>query len=215
MTEISSALKQIIVDKARGVEVTADPLLLELLDIYMNDVNSSTLRELITIELAGYESLPGKLGRDGVDPATNKPKEAKPKNFTGKAGNGGGCFNDYTQQRLNKDVADDLDIVHSFFVDGKIAYIVEFNIDAIKDRLQEQITKKCVIRKNDYVRSAAWSYKYWINHDSLKVHYIDPTLLSKSKTVVRDLWTGLMALDALRSVTEDVPAAVPASIITK
>jgi hypothetical protein len=212
---ISPELKKIIVDKSLGMEVTADPLLLELLDIYMNDVNSSTLRELITIELAGYESLPGKLGRDGVDPITNKPKEAKPKNFTGKASNGGGCFNDYTQQRLNKDVADDLDIVHSLFVDGKIAYIVEFNIDAIKGRLSEQIIKKCVIGKNDYVRSASWNYKYWVEHDSLKVHYIDPTLLTKSKTVVRDLWTALMGMDALRTVTVDVSETVVAPIITE
>jgi hypothetical protein len=204
MTEISSELKKIVVDKALGKDVTADPLLLELLDIYMNDVNSSTLRELITIEVAGYESIPGKLGRDGVDPVTNKPKEAKPKNFTGKSGNGSGCFNDYTQRRLNKDIADDLDIVHSFFVDGKIAYIVEFNIDAIKDRLQEQITTKCVIGKNDYVRSASWSYMHWVNHDSLKIHYIDHKFLIKSKTVVRDMWTALMGMDALRSVTEDV-----------
>lgn len=199
--EVSPQLKKIIVDKALGKEVNADPLLIELLNIYMNDVNSSTMRELITIEVAGYESIPGKHGRDGKDPITNKPKEAKPKNFTGKVCNGGGCFNDYTQKRLLKDVADGLDIVHSLFVGGRIAYIVEFNIDAIKDRLQEQIFNKCVIGKNDYVRSASWSYQNWINHDSLKVHYINPALLSKSKTVVKDLWTGLMGMDTLQSVT--------------
>jgi len=203
MTEISAALRKIIVDKALGKDVVADPLLLELLDVYMNDVNSSTLRELVTIEVAGYESIPGKLGRDGIDPTNNKPKEAKPKNFTGKASNGGGCFNDYTMKRLNKDIDDDLDIVHSLFVDGKLAYIIEFNIDAIKDHLMEQIIKKCVVGKNDYVRTASWSYKYWVNHESLKLHYIDPTLVTKSKTVVRDLWTALMGVDTLKTVTED------------
>jgi hypothetical protein len=40
----------------------------DLLTIYINDENSSSLRELITVRLAGYELSEGKLGYNGYRP---------------------------------------------------------------------------------------------------------------------------------------------------
>ena len=75
---ISKHLKQILVDRAIGKAIVLDPLLQEVLDLYMTDVNSSSLREYITTWICGYEPIFGKLGRDAYDPTNNKSKEIKP-----------------------------------------------------------------------------------------------------------------------------------------
>jgi len=40
-------------------------VLTDLLTIYFNDKNSSTLREFVTVSLAGYKQLEGKIGYNG------------------------------------------------------------------------------------------------------------------------------------------------------
>lgn len=192
---ISPRLQQIILNKATGRHVECDEYLLELLDIYMNDKNSSTMRELITTILAGYQDIPGKLGRDAVDPATGKEKECKPKNYNGTSPQRGeGCFNDYTRKRFNQDLNDDLDIVGSLFVNGKCAFVVEYNIDAIKDKLDKQIHDKCELKGNSYVRSASWSYDSYINHDSFKLHYIDRAVIEENpKCMVKPFRNAILA----------------------
>lgn len=192
---ISPRLQQIILDKATGRHVECDEYLLELLDIYMNDKNSSTMRELITTILAGYQDIPGKLGRDAVDPATGKEKECKPKNYNGTSPQRGeGCFNDYTRKRFNQDLNDDLDIVGSLFVNGKCAFVAEYNISAIKDKLDKQIHDKCEVKGNSYVRSASWSYDSYINHDSFKIHYIDRSVIEENpKCMVKPFRNAILA----------------------
>ncbi len=179
---MTKELTNIILDKVTRKKVQLDPLMEELLDLYLNDVNSSTVREHMTTILAGYEPLPGKLGRDAIDLDSNKEKECKPKSWTNKkkATNGSACFNDYTRKRFNKDIKENLDIVSSFFIDGECVYVLEYNISAIADKLDEQIKKKCEDQGNDYVRSAGWTYSSFINHDSLKVHYIDKNLIEEN-----------------------------------
>lgn len=201
---ISPQLQQVILDKALGKDVQADPLLLELLDIYMNDKNSSTMRELITVLLAGYESIPGKLGRDALDTRTNKEKECKPKNYNGtSAQRGAGCFNDYTRKRFQQDLTDSLDIVGSLFVNNQCAFVVEYNIDAIKDKLEQQVHEKCEVKSNAYVRSASWAYDSYINHDSFKIHFIDQDLiLSNPKCMVKPFRDALLAHAALNEITD-------------
>jgi hypothetical protein len=182
---ISERLKQVLVDRATGKSVVLDPLLEETLNLYMTDLNSSSLREYITTWICGYEPVYGKLGRDAYDRVTNKPKEIKPKGYTGKQKtNGGGCFNDYTRKRLEKDVQEDVDIVHSLFIKERLVYIVEFNITAIKSKLEEQIVKKCETQQNAYVRCAYWTYLDWRSHPSMKIHYVDKNLLSSNPDCV-------------------------------
>jgi hypothetical protein len=76
----------------------------EILTRYANDVNSSTLRELITILKAGYEPQPSgtKLGHNGTTSRGN-PCEVKPVNIHSDSNNklnGGGNFSDFTYERL-------------------------------------------------------------------------------------------------------------------
>lgn len=197
MYNISDTLKKIIVGRAIGETIKIDPIADELLNIYMNDVNSSTLRELITIYLSNCEPLPGKLGRDCIDPKTGEQKEIKPKNYYGKKSHDGvGCFNDYTRKRFEKDLSDNLQIISSLFINGKVAYIIEFSIHALKNRLDKQIYEKCEsIKKNDYVRSAYWTYKDWMNHPSLKLHYRDNDLIKNNpKAMTKNLFDVITSL---------------------
>jgi len=198
---ISKQLQQVILDYATGKQINVDPLLLELLQIYMNDKNSSTMRELVTVILAGYDPIPGKLGRDAIDPVTKKEKECKPKNYSGTAQRGEGCFNDYTRDRFNKDVNENLDIVSSLFIDDKCAFVAEYSIDAVKDKLDKQIHEKCEVKQNSYVRSASWAYDSWVNHDSVKIHYIDMDLIiNNPKAMVKPFREAILATYAIQEI---------------
>ena len=86
-----------------------------LLTLYINDKNSSTLREFITVILAGYQHEENKIGYNGFKHATAGKSiacEAKPKNVSSsdcgerknvRKLNGGGNFTDYTWKRFEKD----------------------------------------------------------------------------------------------------------------
>ena len=175
----STKLLKLAVDRSLG-KPTDDQgeLFEELYSEYMSDANSSSLREQITAAVAGCKSLPGKLGRDAID-INGREKEIKPKNFTGKRTNGGGCFNDYTRKRYEKDLCVNLPIISSLFAEGMLIYVVEFKFESIADRLDEQITRVCEREGNRYVRSCSWTYSNWIDNPDLVVHYINKDLLKE------------------------------------
>ena len=175
----STKLLKLAVDRSLG-KPTDDQgeLFEELYREYMADANSSSLREQITAAVAGCKSLPGKLGRDAID-INGREKEIKPKNFTGKRTNGGGCFNDYTRKRYEKDLNVNLPIIASLFAKGMLIYVVEFKFECIADRLDEQIIRVCESEGNRYVRSCSWTYANWIDNPDLVVHYINKDLLKE------------------------------------
>jgi len=175
----STKLLKLAVDRSLG-KPTDDQgeLFEELYSEYMSDANSSSLREQITAAVAGCKSLPGKLGRDAID-INGREKEIKPKNFTGKRTNGGGCFNDYTRKRYEKDLCVNLPIISSLFAEGMLIYVVEFKFESIADRLDEQIIRVCEREGNRYVRSCSWSYSNWVDNPDLIVHYINKDLLQE------------------------------------
>ena len=91
----STKLLKLAVDRALGKPTkNQGELFEELYKEYMGDPNSSTLREQITAAVAGCKTIPGKLGRDAID-INGVEKEIKPKNYTGKRTNGGGCFKQF------------------------------------------------------------------------------------------------------------------------
>ena len=106
----------------------------DLLTAYINDKNSSSLREFVTVSIAGYEHNANKLGYNGYKHNSaigGKPLncEAKPKNIQtegyddkkNKAKlNGEGGFNDYTHKRLEKDCNENLNLLCSGFIDGEL-----------------------------------------------------------------------------------------------
>ena len=175
----STKLLKLAVDRAVGKPTkNQGELFEELYSEYMSDSNSSSLREQITAAVAGCKTIPGKLGRDAID-IDGREKEVKPKNYTGKRTNGGGCFNDYTRKRYEKDLNVNLPIIASLFYDGMLVYVVEFKFDAIADRLDEQIIRVCEGEGNRYVRSCSWTYSNWIDNPDLIVHYINKDLLKE------------------------------------
>ena len=175
----STKLLKLAVDRSLG-KPTDDQgeLFEELYREYMADANSSSLREQITAAVAGCKSLPGKLGRDAID-INGHEKEVKPKNYTTKRHNGGGCFNDYTRKRYEKDLSVNLPIIASLFAEGMLIYVVEFRFEAIAARLDEQIIRVCESEGNRYVRSCSWTYANWIDNPDLVVHYINKDLLKE------------------------------------
>ena len=195
----STKLLKLAVDRALGKpSEDQGELFEELYREYMNDSNSSSLREQITAAVAGCKSIPGKLGRDAIDIDGNE-KEVKPKNFTGKRTNGGGCFNDYTRKRYESDLNVNLPIIASLFAKGVLIYVVEFPFDAIADRLDEQIIRVCEREGNRYVRSCSWTYSNWIDNPDLVIHYINKDLLKEhyqygEGVVVGPLYKKLMSL---------------------
>ena len=175
----STKLLKLAVDRSLGKPTkNQGELFEELYKEYMSDPNSSSLREQITAAVAGCKTIPGKLGRDAID-VNGKEKEVKPKNFTGKRTNGGGCFNDYTRKRYEKDLCVNLPIISSLFAEGMLIYVVEFKFDAIANRLDEQIVRVCEREGNRYVRSCSWTYSNWIDNPDLIVHYINKDLLKE------------------------------------
>ena len=181
-------------------------MLIDLLTMYINDKNSSTIREFITVTLAGYTHKESKIGYNGFkqntfSSGTTIKCEAKPKNINTEEFekhknrerktkpaklNGGGNFTDYTPVRLEKDKKEkDLNILVSGFIDGRLIYIIEFPFnspDFIKN-LENKIKKwksKLKGSKNKkglFLRSADFDYKTYINSPNLKIIY----LLNKSE----------------------------------
>ncbi len=176
-------------------------MLVDLVTMYINDKNSSTIREFLTVTLAGYEHKEGKIGYNGFKQDTFVPGrttkcEAKPKNFDTeefekyKRGerktspaklNGGGNFTDYTPARLQKDRQEkDLKMLVSGFVDGKLIYIIEFPFSSpgfvknleIKIQKWQRKLKGSKSIKGQFLRSADFNYKDFIKSPNLKIVYL-------------------------------------------
>lgn len=173
-------------------------MLVDLLTMYINDKNSSTIREFLTVTLAGYKHKETKIGyngfkQDAFAPGKTLKCEAKPKNFnteefekyknrerkTSPAKlNGGGNFTDYTPARLQRDKQEkDLNMLVSGFVDGKLIYIIEFpftspdfvkNLENKIETWQGKLNGSASI-KGQFLRSADFDCKDFIKSPNLKI----------------------------------------------
>ena len=165
----------------------------DLLTIYFNDVNSSTLREIVTVTLAGFTHNVGKIGFNGYRQiATGKVEncEAKPKNVSSeqfelyKCGkrsskpaplNGGGNITDYTWARFNKDTKENPTFLSSGFVDGRLLYIIKFNFKSFD--LQENFKRLLTKHFPDgdvpgsFLRSATFDFRHYIKDGNTKIVY--------------------------------------------
>lgn len=171
----------------------------DLLTIYITDKNSSTLREFITVIIAGYTHKPAKIGYNGFKQSTviggeTIDCEAKPQNINTEENkirknqrklNGGGNFSDYTYERLKKDLRANLNMLASGFVNGQLIYILEFPFKCsgfvanLKRRLKKYFQKKK--RPGEFLRSATFIFKDYKNCRDLKLVYINRGALERSR----------------------------------
>lgn len=178
----------------------------DLLTAYINDKNSSSLREFVTVSIAGYDHNSNKLGYNGYrhnNDIGSEPVncEAKPKNIQSEGYdarktkpklNGEGGFNDYTVKRLEKDAKAQLNLLCSGFVDGELQYILEFPFSAIYDRLAKELTKI----KGPYLRSATFNFSHYQDIEGLLVVYVNKSaILANKKYFNKKLHQFLSAVD--------------------
>lgn len=167
-------------------------LFTDLLTMYINDKNSSTIREYLTVILSGYEHSEGKIGFNGFRQNSiigGKPLfcEAKPKNIntsdfhnpnkkTKRKLNGGGNYTDYTWGRFEKDKLENPNLLVSGFVDGKLIYIIEFPfcLELFISNLKNQLTKHFPNGdiSGSYLRSCRFDYKNFIDNKTTKIIFL-------------------------------------------
>lgn len=178
---------------------------IDLLTLYINDENSSSLRELIAVRLAGYELSEGKLGYNGYRLAApdSAPSfcEAKPVNVkrleNGRPNrklNGGGNFLDYTPERLNQDLDKNPQMLVSGFVDGKLVYLVEFPFKCLEARLRLALERRFPGESrpaNQYLRSANFTFRDYQNCPDLRLVHCAQNLDSFKDCLSREFYTWL------------------------
>jgi hypothetical protein len=156
-----------------------DELLINLLGEMSNDKNSSSFREGVTLGVLGVKQSINKLGYDSDE----CPIEVKPKNITLLSDNkfdGSGNFSDFTWKRHKKYQDDDVKMVVSGFLDGKLMFLMSFNytsndfISEIERQLTKQLPNGDEI--NRYVRSVKFSYKHFKDSETFKIEFISPII---------------------------------------
>lgn len=163
----------------------------ELLMEQAIDKNSSTFREGITARVMGYEQSGEKLGYDVVGHAV----EIKPQNiYLDKGGrlNAGGQFTDFTFERHDKYLRDDVMMGVSGFVDGELAFILKFPYELLSNRVVQQLNNKITRDGNRYCRSASFSFCHYEAHpDQIEVVYVSPRLDEMENHIQKKLYTFL------------------------
>jgi len=186
-------LNEYLLNKSKN---TLLALFTDLITIYMNDKNSSLLREFVTVTIAGYTHIMSKIGYNGYKQSSivegkTTNCEAKPKNVDTEDHerfergerknrpnklNGGGNFTDYTFKRLEKDLHEKPNMLVSGFVDGILIYIFEFPFThgPFVNRLRNQLNKRFPEGDltSQFLRGANFYYKDYWGCDDLKIVYI-------------------------------------------
>lgn len=195
-TKPHKELSALLLDKSKDQLIA---LLNSLITVYINDKNSSLLREYITVSLAGYTPTNTKIGYNGFKQSTQiggkaVACEAKPQNLSSEDNskrknprrlNGGGNFTDYTHKRLAKDKKENLNMLIGGFVDGELIYVLEFpfNCSNFVKRLKIQLKKRFPNgdKSGEYLRSANFTFEHYENCKELKVIYLGKEKLEENK----------------------------------
>ncbi len=171
-------------------------LFTDMLRVYMNDKNSSTLREKITLKIAGYESTDRKIGYDGFKKVNGKMffSEVKPKNVdtennkvikTPRKHDGGGNFTDYTFARFLKDKKENPNMLISGFVNGTLIFVLEFpfKFSDFTNQLERLLKKRFPYgdKLGEYLRSARFTFEGYRKCKNLKIIYINKEELKNNK----------------------------------
>lgn len=164
--------------KLQGIEINKSHFV-ELLTKYLNDKNSSTLRQDIMCEVAGVKSNPNKLGFDGDGTSDEmKPKNIDTTNPKSKKLDGGGNYSDMTHKRHLAFCEQDAIIHIGGFVDGK--HIYQFKIpyndlsEYFKSKLNDYLPEGDV--PNRYLRSMTFSLTQIKKCENVELEYISQDL---------------------------------------
>lgn len=164
-------------------------ILLDLLTTYFNDLNSSTMRELVVALIARYEPNEEKLGYNGYRQNTLtgivEHCEIKPRNVrrdstakTPKKLDGGGNFTDYSWGKFERHKEENPNMLTAGFVDGQLIYILEFSFkeQSFTSRLQEQLERRFPNGDvtGQYLRSASFTFNHYKDVESLNPIFILP-----------------------------------------
>ena len=174
--------------------------LARLLEKYLNDKNSSTLRELLVLRIRGCQPLKGKLGPNGVQ--GDIPYEVKPRNVLSgenKKLNGSGNFTDLTDERLAKYLEQGLRVLVAGFVDGNLIYVLELPIRCLESTLKKQLQRLGPRQKGTYLRSGRFSYRNYIECPEVNLVFLRSEWEQYSKFLTRDFHTYLRRLKQLAS----------------
>jgi len=148
-------------------------MMMDLLELYINDTNSSTLREAITCKVVGLEATGKKLGYDSK--FTNE--EVKPRNVrTGvkKTLDAWGNYSDLTHRRHKKYIEDNVIIHISGFVDGLLMYIIKIRYRDLATYFQVMLDRDLPNgdEKNKYVRTAYFTFTNIKDMVTLEIEFL-------------------------------------------
>lgn len=155
-------------------------LLIGILNEMSCDKNSSSFREGVTLGVIGKKQSVTKLGYDSDDECL----EVKPKNITSdskKKFDGSGNFSDFTWARHKKYSTDNVKMIVSGFVDGKLIFVLSFDynspdfISEIERQLKKHLPDGDMTSR--YVRSVKFSYKHFMNSDTCVIEYVNSEIL--------------------------------------
>ena len=165
---------------------------MDFLELYINDSNSSTLREAITCKVLGLDFTGKKLGYDSKH--TNE--EIKPRNAQTSATkilDGWGNYSDLTWRRHNKYIADDVTVHVSGFVDGLLMYIVKFKYVDLAPYFQVMLERDLPDgdQKHKYVRTAWFTYTNIKDLPSFEFEFIRGNISDFEYKFRKDLFNDL------------------------
>jgi hypothetical protein len=143
---------------------------------YASDINSSSIREAVTLDFLGYEQYSAKHGADGFDPTNQRQKEVKPRFFNdGIKSSIGGNFNDMTLELLEK--KKHLDIICSTFIGDRLIIIVEFPFSVIESKIKQPI----IDAKQGKRVVCGFSNTSFQDSPEMIIHYYDKETINKNQ----------------------------------
>ena len=93
---------------------------------------------------------------------------------------GSGNFSDFTWKRHKKYYDDNVKMVVSGFLDGKLMFLMSFNYTSndFTSEIERQLTKQLPNGDeiNRYVRSVKFSYKHFKDSKTFKIEFISPII---------------------------------------
>jgi hypothetical protein len=171
---------------------TKEDLLFKILAEMSKDKNSSTFREGVTLGVLGKEQSVTKLGYD----SDKEPIEVKPKNLSSnsdKKFDGSGNFSDFTWARHQKYKNDNVKMIVSGFLDGKLTFVLSFNYNEsdFTKEIERQLTKHLPNgdEKTRYVRSVKFSYRHFFKSESFKIEYLCPEIVNYERKFTKPFYS--------------------------